>query len=152
MSIKVNLKVINCRIIEFKIELDKMKANWTGNMFVSLQGSQNFPPVSTNFPSVWHISHISLFFQSKSQNFPEKKSKKKRCKEPPDAYFNFFQVWQWIYPSEVKINWPDSSVDEYNLRGRNLWHAARIKIVSCKSIGGESLYSCTFIINVSHNF
>ncbi len=44
-------------------------------MFISLQASQNFPPVWPNFPPVRHTSlkHFFLFFffspQSKSQNF-----------------------------------------------------------------------------------
>ncbi len=41
-------------------------------------------------------------------------------------------------------------------RGRNSCHAARIYMDSRKSVAGnslqESLYSFTFIINVSHNF
>ncbi len=37
---------------------------------ISLQSKSEVPSSFNNFPPVWHTSHMYLFFQSKSQNFP----------------------------------------------------------------------------------
>ena len=64
-------------------------------MFTSLQTSLNFPPVSPNFPSVWHISLI--FFPCQNH---------KISLQGASWFAYFFQAWWLHYTSfgEMKHN------------------------------------------------